>query len=78
LAGDGELRLVLPNATMLPDYAAALERGWSPNTVRDVSAEELAALRRDRAAFLRDLIDDNGTVPQPDGSRLPRIPFCPF
>jgi predicted acetyltransferase len=73
-----ELRLVPPNGAMLPAYAAALEKGWSPNTLRDVSAEQLAALRHDAAAFLRDLTDENGTVLQPDGSRLPRIPFRVF
>ena len=70
-----ELRLVPPNAAMLPDYAAALEQGWSPNTLRDVAPEQLAALRHDPAAFLRDLIDENGTVLLLDGSRKPRIPF---
>jgi predicted acetyltransferase len=73
-----ELRLVPPNEAMLGAYAAALEKGWSPNTQRDVSADQLAALRHDAAAFLRDLINENGTVLQPDGSRLPRIPFRVF
>jgi hypothetical protein len=52
-----ELRLATPSAAMLPDYAAALERGWSPSTLRDVAPEQLAALRRDPAAFLHDLTD---------------------
>jgi predicted acetyltransferase len=73
-----ELRLVPPNETMLPRYAAALEKGWSPNNLRDVGAEQLAALRQDATAFLHDLTDQGGTVPQPDGSRLPRIPFRVF
>jgi predicted acetyltransferase len=73
-----ELRLVAPNEAMLPRYAAALERGWSPNTLHDVSGEQLAALREDAAAFLADLTDQSGTVLQPDGSRLPRIPFRVF
>jgi predicted acetyltransferase len=72
------LRLVPPNETMLPRYEAALEKGWSPNNLRDVGAEQLAALRHDATAFLRDLTDQGGTVPQPDGSRLPRIPFRVF
>ncbi len=72
------LRLVAPSAAMLPDYAAALERGWSPNTLRDVGPEQLALLRRDPAALLHDLTDETGTVPQPDGSTKPRIPFRPF
>ena len=73
-----ELRLAAPSAAMLPGYAAALERGWSPNTTRDVSFEQLAELNRDAAAFLHDLTDENGTVLQPDGIRLPRIPFRVF
>jgi predicted acetyltransferase len=73
-----ELRLAAPSAAMLPGYAAALERGWSPNNLRDVSAEQLAELRRDPAAFLYDLTDENGTVLQPDGTRRPRIPFRVF
>jgi len=73
-----ELRLVPPNETMLPRYAAALEKGWSPNNQRDVGVEQLAALRHDATAFLHDLTDQGGTVPQPDGSRLPRIPFRVF
>ncbi|HEX3501311.1 MAG TPA: GNAT family N-acetyltransferase [Stellaceae bacterium] len=73
-----ELRLVAPNEAMLPAYAAALERGWSPNTMRDVAPEQLAALRHDAAAFLRDLVDEKGTVMQPDGSVKPRIPFRVF
>jgi predicted acetyltransferase len=70
-----ELRLVPPSEEMLSAYAAALEKGWSPNNLRDVSVEQLAALRHDATAFLHDLTDQDGTVPQPDGSRLPRIPF---
>jgi predicted acetyltransferase len=73
-----ELRLVAPNPAMLPAYAAALERGWSPNTMRDVSFEQLAELRQDAAAFLHDLTDESGTVKQPDGSVKPRIPFRVF
>jgi predicted acetyltransferase len=73
-----ELRLVAPNEAMLPGYAAALERGWSPSTVRDVAPEQLAALRHDAAAFLRDLVDERGIAKQPDGSEKPRIPFRVF
>ncbi len=73
-----ELRLVPPNEAMLAAYATALETGWSPNTLRDVSAEQLAALWRDPAAFLKDLTDEKGTVLQSDGSRRPRIPFRVF
>ncbi len=73
-----ELRLVPPSEEILSAYAAALEKGWSPNNLRDVSVEQLAALRHGATAFLHDLTDQDGTVPQPDGSRLPRIPFRLF
>src|SRR5439155_23991280 len=73
-----ELRLVPPNERMLPACAAALEKGWSPNNLRDVGAAQLAALHDDATAFLHDLSDQNGTVLQPDRSRLPRIPFRVF
>ncbi len=73
-----ELRLVPPSEAMLPSYAAALEKGWSPNTQRDVAPAQLALLRRDPLALLHDLTDESGTVPQPDGSRKPRIPFRLF
>jgi len=43
------IALVPPNMEMLPGYEAALERGWSPDNTRDVSAEQLAALRADHA-----------------------------
>jgi len=78
MAMNEELRLVAPSEAMLASYAAALERGWSPNTQRNVAPEQLALLRRDPAALLHDLTDENGTVPQPDGSRKPRIPFRLF
>ena len=47
--------LMAPNITLLPGYAAALAAGWSPNATRDVSAEQLAALRQDPERFLSDL-----------------------
>jgi predicted acetyltransferase len=70
--------LVRPSAALLPEYEAALAQGWSPQTTRDVSAAYLEALRRDRAAFLRDLTDPNGKVRLPDGRVFPRLPFHLF
>ena len=32
------LELLPPSLALLSQYAAALERGWSPNNLRDVSA----------------------------------------
>jgi predicted acetyltransferase len=55
---------------------AALEAGWSPNNARDVSGEQLAAVREDAGAFLRDLTrrGGGGTVTLADGTLVPRLP----
>jgi predicted acetyltransferase len=68
------LQLLEPSLTHLSDYAAALARGWSPNNVRDVSAEQLDAIRKDRAAFIAELLSQSGTVRLPDGSEMPKLP----
>jgi hypothetical protein len=39
------LTLEPPDLGNLPSYVAALERGWSPNNTRDVSAEQVALSR---------------------------------
>lgn len=72
------IALRIPSATLLPGYAAALEAGWSPNTMRDVSGEQLQALRADPAAFLRDLLDPDGEVDLGDGRKVPKLPFHLF
>jgi hypothetical protein len=43
---------VEPALARLPEYADALACGWSPNSVRDVSAERLEAIGKDAAAFV--------------------------
>ena len=73
-----DVRLVPPHPALLPSYAVALERGWSPNTTRDVSGEQLAALRADPGAFLDDLTREEGFVTLADGRRVPRLPFRLF
>ena len=70
--------LVVPSAELLEGYAAALRAGWSPNTLRDVSAEELAAVEEDPEEFLRDLTDETGTVELAGGQRVARLPFRLF
>jgi predicted acetyltransferase len=72
------LRLVKPDLVMLPEYLAALERGWSPDTVRaETAREELQRIRDDPAKFVA-LLDDpeakGGPVTLPDGSMAPRLP----
>jgi len=67
--------LVDPSLDRLPGYIAALEAGWSPNTTRDVSGEQLAAIRQDAGKFLCDLVEhENRIVTLVDGSRVPGLP----
>lgn len=74
-----EIVLVQPSLPYLPGYTAALERGWSPDNVREEAAarEQLAAISRDPIAFL-DSLDDPGATGEritlPDGSKVPRLP----
>jgi predicted acetyltransferase len=72
------LRLLPPSLAGLTGYAAALEAGWSPNTERDASAEQLALLRRDPAALLADLTRQDGTIKTGSGKRVPRLPSRVF
>jgi predicted acetyltransferase len=68
------LRLVGPSLALLPEYADALTRGWSPNNVRDVCAEQLEAIGRDAAAFITSELSQTGSVALPDGSTVPKLP----
>lgn len=70
--------LVAPSLETLAGYETALARGWSPDNWRDVSAEQLAALRADASQFLDDLTNPNGTVRLANGRIVPRIPFRLF
>ena len=73
------VELVEPSLGRLPGYVAALETGWSPNTIRNVSGEQLAAIRSNVGAFLQDLTRrEGGTVPLADGTLVPRIPSRVF
>ena len=47
----------------------------SPNTTRDVSSEQLTAIRNDAEAFLRDLVrQEGGKVSLGDDTEVPRLP----
>jgi predicted acetyltransferase len=75
MCGDG-LRffgLAEPQSAMLASYTDALRRGWSPNTTRDVSGEELAKLEADPAAYLADLTAPGSTTAPTDGTRAPPL-----
>jgi predicted acetyltransferase len=73
LAAD-HLRLVAPTLDKLAQYEAALAAGWSPDTTRDVSAEQLAALHRDPRSFLAELTRQDGTIVTASGRAVPRVP----
>ncbi len=67
--------LRVPDLAHLPAYAAALERAWSPNTTRDVCAEQLAAIASDPDGFLARLIDpEGGTTITATGETVPLLP----
>jgi predicted acetyltransferase len=73
------LRLVRPSLELLPEYAAALERGWSPDNIREDEAarEELQRIRGDPVKFIAQLDDPEAKgdpVSLPDGSVVPRLP----
>jgi len=72
------MELRWPSKTELPSYVAALERGWSANTI-DAGAGlvELEAIRRDSKAFLASLVDREAAgppIPMPDGTFGQRLP----
>src|SRR5207237_5541847 len=69
-----KLRLVPPSLRQLAEYERALAAGWSPDTERNVSAEQLAAARRDPDAFLAELTRQDGTVVTASGRAVPRLP----
>jgi len=68
------MHLVEPSLDRLEAYAAALRQGWSPNNVRDVSGEHLAAIEADAAAFIQGLVTPGGTITLGDGTVVPRLP----
>ena len=72
------MRLVTPAQEHLAGYVAALERGWSADTLRpEACQEELERIRADAAAFLAFMDDREAKGPPvtvPDGSQVPRIP----
>lgn len=68
------LRLLPPSLDLVAGYVAALECGWSPDTTRDVSGEQLAVYRRDPAALIHDITRQDGTIALADGVLIPRLP----
>jgi predicted acetyltransferase len=73
-----DMRLVWPSREYLASYVSALERGWSPDNTRGVSAaeEELRRIALDAEAFLASLVDRDargGPITLPDGTNVPRL-----
>jgi predicted acetyltransferase len=68
------LRLVPPSLAGIAGYVAALERGWSPDTTRDVSGEQLAIFRREPAALIEELTRQGGTIKLANGETVSRLP----
>ncbi len=71
--------LVWPNLSGLPQYQAALERGWSPDNIRGAkaAADELQRIAADPRAFVAAQVDREAKGPPitlPDGSTVRRIP----
>jgi predicted acetyltransferase len=70
--------LVWPAHEHLASYVAALQRGWSPNNLRQAQGqEELLLIQGDPDAFLAGLDSRQGNQPpvkMPDGSTVPRLP----
>lgn len=72
------LTLVWPTLDRLPRYMAALERGWSPDTLRDEAGqEELERIAAGPASFVAEQVDREGAGPPvtlPDGTKAKRLP----
>jgi len=69
------IELIEPSLDRLPGYVAALETGWSPSAIRDLSGKHLDAIRANAGAFLSDLTRrESGTVTLADGTSVPRLP----
>ncbi|SLN38153.1 Acetyltransferase (GNAT) family protein [Roseivivax jejudonensis] len=72
------MELVIPTLDRLPGYVDALERGWTPDTLRpEVAGEQLDAIARDAGGFVARQDDPEargGPVRLPDGSQAARLP----
>jgi predicted acetyltransferase len=69
-----QLTLVNPSRAYLLGYVAALKTGWSPDNTQDIHAEQLASIRRDTDAFLKDLLGAGSTIRHTDGTVTSRLP----
>jgi predicted acetyltransferase len=72
------LRVVTPSLERMPGYVAALEAGWSANTSRHTSGEQLALYRRDPSLLIEELTRQDGTIKTDSGEIVPRLPSRTF
>jgi predicted acetyltransferase len=73
------IKLVWPSEHYLPGCIAALQRGWSPDSLRgaDATRDELSMISEAPARYLEGLIDREAKGPSvvlPDGSTVSRLP----
>ena len=72
------MELRKPSLIELPSYTAALERGWSPDTMRAATGlDELVKIAADSDAFVASMEDREGrgdAVTLPDGTLVKRLP----
>lgn len=73
------IELKVPTMELLPHYAQALRRGWTPDHIigRAAIDDHLNAIARDAAGFVArqtNLQPQGDTVTLPDGSKVARIP----
>src|SRR4051794_11596582 len=67
------MSLVVPDLAHMPGYIAALERGWSPNNTRDVSAEQIELYQDSPERLVYELTRQDGMIVI--GKRhVPRLP----
>lgn len=70
--------LVEPSLEHLPSYVAALQSGWSPDTISDSAIQrQLNAIAASPEAFVASMIDREargGPITLPDGTQVPRLP----
>lgn len=71
----GGLTLVAPDLAYLPAYKAALETGWSANTTRDTSKQELSKIALGPDRFIGDFTWRPGQlIVLEDGTQVERLP----
>lgn len=73
------MQIVRPEPAHLASYVAALQRGWSPDSMRgaDAAKEALERIAADPDALFLITDDPQGRGPAvtlPDGTQVPRIP----